>query len=382
MMDIDRTNIGDSMERTGRPLLLVIGGFLGGGKTSTIQRTSAMLRERGLAVAVITNDQSSGLVDTKIAGLASDTVVEIPDGCFCCRFDTFREDLQQLASNQMPDVILAEAVGSCTDLAATVYQPLQQITSGLVDLAPLTIVADGRRVHDLALGGRDVRFPPCVAYLYERQLAEADLILLNKRDLLSAEETSAVMDYLASTYPAATIVSISATTGLGFETWVGSIKETDRAGRQVIDLDYGRYAEAEASLGWLNLSGTLHLSDPQSGTRWLQMLLDGIAEAARDHVAEIAHVKAWIDGGTGSIRGHLVDAGRSAEILGPSIPFHVGQVLINARVPVAPDILSAWVEGAIDRATGALNARFERSTNRAFRPAPPVPVHRLLPIAG
>jgi G3E family GTPase len=382
MTDIDRAGFGDSMNHSVRPLLLVIGGYLGGGKTTTIQRTAAMLRERGLQVAVISNDQSSGLVDTKIAGQASDTVVEIPDGCFCCRFETFRDDLQKLASNQMPDVILAEAVGSCTDLAATVYQPLQQITSGLVNLAPLTVVADGRRVHDLALGGRDVRFPPSVAYLYDRQLAEADLILLNKRDLLSPGETSAVMDYLESTYPDAIIVPISATTGLGFETWLESIRETNRAGRHVIDLDYQRYAEAEASLGWLNLSGTLQLSDLQSGMQWMQLVLNAIAEAARDHGAEIAHVKIWIDGGTGSIRGHLVDAGRSPEISGESTPFQYGQVLINARVPVAPDTLSTWVEGAIDRANRSLNAQFERSANMAFRPAPPVPVHRLLPIAG
>jgi hypothetical protein len=236
-------------------------------------------------------------------------------------------------------------------------------------------------VHDINLAGRDSRVPPSIAYLYDRQLAEADVILLNKVDLLTPAEESRVLTYLSAIYPGATVLPISASTGAGFAAWLAAIERSAQPGHRVIELDYDRYAEAEACLGWLNLSGTLHMTNPQSGTRWLRLFLDDIAGAARADDAEVAHIKAWIDTGTGSLRGHLVGASRAPEIVGEASHFHSGHVLVNARAPVPPEVLSEWSEGAMHRASNALNARFEVTTSNAFSPARPVPLHRLLPVS-
>lgn len=48
---------------------VIIGGFLGAGKTTLITALSALLQEKGRRVGIITNDQASGLVDTRLAAL-------------------------------------------------------------------------------------------------------------------------------------------------------------------------------------------------------------------------------------------------------------------------------------------------------------------------
>ncbi|HEX2323981.1 MAG TPA: GTP-binding protein, partial [Chloroflexota bacterium] len=138
-----------------RPLLVGVGGFLGAGKTTAIIGAARVLRARTRRVAVITNDQASGLVDTAAArsALGPQGVAEIAGGCFCCRFEDLAGALHEVIERATPDVILAEAVGSCTDLAATVYQPLRQLDLAPVRLGPLTVVADALRLRHLRRGG-------------------------------------------------------------------------------------------------------------------------------------------------------------------------------------------------------------------------------------
>ena len=106
---------------------VMVGGFLGAGKTTAVERLARILTDRGLRVGLITNDQSSGLVDSLVLRGQGFQVEEIAGGCFCCRFHTLEEAVQNLTAATRPDVFLAEPVGSCTDLVATVGYPLRRI---------------------------------------------------------------------------------------------------------------------------------------------------------------------------------------------------------------------------------------------------------------
>src|SRR5689334_10687221 len=105
--------------------VFLIGGFLGSGKTTAIQQACNMLRRAGARVGVITNDQGEDLVDTGFFQHHGIAVNEVPNGCFCCNYTAFTEALLSLQQTAQPDVIFAEAVGSCTDLIATIATPLQ-----------------------------------------------------------------------------------------------------------------------------------------------------------------------------------------------------------------------------------------------------------------
>ena len=156
--------------------LIFVGGFLGAGKTTLLLRAAGMLAEQGHRVGLVTNDQGHNLVDTALADEQALPRVEVAGGCFCCRFPDLLASIRELQATAVPDVILAEPVGSCTDLAATVLRPLQTYHPGQYQLAPLTILLDPLRQPE--------RFPTVVDYLYQKQLAEANLIALSKRDLL------------------------------------------------------------------------------------------------------------------------------------------------------------------------------------------------------
>src|SRR5262245_3640725 len=110
-----------------KALYLMIGGFLGAGKTSAILKLARLLTGRGLRVGLITNDQSVGLVDTVVLRHDEFPVEEITGGCFCCRFNSLVDASDRLSQDARPDVFIAEPVGSCTDLVAAVSFPLRKM---------------------------------------------------------------------------------------------------------------------------------------------------------------------------------------------------------------------------------------------------------------
>ena len=99
-------------------------------------------------VGIVTNDQASDLVDTHTLPPGFE-VGEVAGACFCCRFNELTKVVQQLTENQRPDVILCEPVGSCTDLVATVIQPMMQMYEGKFEIAPYGVIlkpSHGRRI--------------------------------------------------------------------------------------------------------------------------------------------------------------------------------------------------------------------------------------------
>src|SRR5712672_2284500 len=106
--------------RSGQARYVMIGGFLGAGKTTAVARLAARLTKQGMRVGLITNDQGVELVDTAMLRSRGFATEEIHGGCFCCRFDTLTDAAQKLTDSTRPDVFIAEPVGSCTDLVATV----------------------------------------------------------------------------------------------------------------------------------------------------------------------------------------------------------------------------------------------------------------------
>src|SRR6266852_3813702 len=114
----------DSMQRL---RFVMVGGFLGAGKTTTLARLARGYLARGQRVGLVTNDQAQDLVDTNSLRAQGFPVEEVPGACFCCRFDDLIGKVTQLQEKERPDVILTEPVGSCTDLVATVVQPLKAL---------------------------------------------------------------------------------------------------------------------------------------------------------------------------------------------------------------------------------------------------------------
>ena len=367
---------------TAPPRYIMIGGFLGAGKTTAAVQLARRLTDRGMRVGLISNDQSTGLVDTALFRSHGFAVEEIAGGCFCCRFDSLLEATRALTAETRPDVFIAEPVGSCTDLIATVSYPLRRIYGDRVRTAPLSVLVDpGRAARILGISqGRS--FSAKVAYIYKKQLEEANIIIINKCDDLDATLRETLGRRLRESFPRAEVFCCSARAGTGLDAWFDRLLEMNAGDEPAMDLDYDRYAEGEALLGWLNCTIELSADTPFDGNAWLLKLGERLCEALRGEVREIAHAKMTLDArdDVGSLCVvSSVGVDRPPELRESLLdPVDGGTLIINLRAEGNPDVLRRVTTSVVDamaRSQDGLSAKIEHIEN--FRPARPTPTHRI-----
>ena len=334
----------------------MVGGFLGAGKTTAIRALATALSARGERVAVVTNDQGHRLVDTALCRDAAVAVTEIGGGCFCCRYDAL-EDALVAARAAGATVALAEAVGSCTDLVATVLSPLAERRIAELHVEPLTVVVDPFRWVAMEAG----ESPEDLAYLFWKQIEEADVVVLSRADLDPPDVAAAVHRIR----PGVPVVRLAGVQGDGLDAWLAAAP--DRLASP-LDIDYDRYAAAEALLGWAN--GDVLLEGPSLDPRAVVL---GILEALSD--LPVAHVKILVLGPVAG-RAHLVRRGGPVVADLGDMPAQVGHLAlrINARIAVPPEVLEARLREAAGGV--AADAVVTWGTLDSFRPGRPVPVHR------
>jgi len=358
----------------------MIGGFLGAGKTTSVAALAQHLREAGRTVGLITNDQGRELVDTAMLRSKGFATEEIPGGCFCCRFNSLVDAAGKLTESTRPDVFIAEPVGSCTDLVATVTYPLRRIYGAEFSIAPLSVLVDpirAARILGLREGGQ---FSEKVIYIYRKQLEEADLIVINKSDLLEPGDIAELQDKLAAEFPNADILQISARDGTGLTDWFARITDAEQTARNVMDVDYEIYAEGEALLGWLNATVQLSSTTTFEAQPVLQQLATGMQETLNAKAAEIAHLKMTLspDAGLGGevavinlVRNdHVPELSQDLDA-----PIDSAQLIINLRAEGDPETLKATVETALANAPAEITATLEHLEH--FRPGKPEPTHRV-----
>src|SRR5262249_15234444 len=169
-----------------------------------------------------------------------------------CRFNSLVDAAHKLTTATRPDVFIAEPVGSCTDLVATVAYPLRRIYGGRFSMAPLSVLVDpvrALRIFGVESGGK---FSEKVLYIYRKQLKEADLIVINKTDLLDPARMAQLQRLLQNEFPQAQVLNVSARTGAGLQEWFERLMDIEQSARTAMPIDYDLYAEGEALLGWLN----------------------------------------------------------------------------------------------------------------------------------
>jgi G3E family GTPase len=358
---------------------IMVGGFLGAGKTTAMLRLAEHLTAGGRRVGLITNDQSHGLVDTSILSARGYPVQEITGGCFCCRFNSLTEAADRLNHDVRPDVFLAEPVGSCTDLRATVQYPLRRLYGSAYRVAPLSVLVDPLRAARM-LGLESGRsFSPKVLYVYEKQLEEADIIVINKSDLLDAARRDALEQALHARFPEADIVTVSARTGTNLDDWFGRLSAPS-ASRAAMDVDYDVYAEGEALLGWLNATFQLSATAPFDGNRFLRRLADDIRGRLADGGVEIAHFKMTLTPDTGNDLAvlNLVGTDSTAESLHRlADDLTDGELIVNLRGEGDPAQLDAAVRAGLERTTGEMGIAAMIVHSEHFRPGRPEPTHRM-----
>ncbi len=362
--------------------LILVGGFLGAGKTTLLAEAAGRLIRQGKRVGLLANDQAPDLVDTEVLKTSGAGVEEVTGGCFCCRFPDLVSAMERLLHQTQADVILAEPVGSCTDLSATVLQPLKDRYRDRFEVAPFSVLIDAMQVCALARlpattpSAVPPRFPDKVLYIYEKQLEEADAIVLNKVDLLSSDEVSALKQSLATRFPGVPVFTMSALTGDGVDAWLDFVSQSQGAGRKIAQVDYDTYAAGEAALGWMNASAKLRASTPADWRAFATDVLEAIRTRLRDVSAQIAHLKIYLTTPGAYVAGNVTSNDGPVSVRGEIDPGRsTVSLLINARVHVHPDILRTIVEESLLAIAGT-NIEVTITNIRSFFPGRPEPTYR------
>jgi len=360
----------------------MIGGFLGAGKTTAVGRLAGHLVGGGRQVGLITNDQGRELVDTKMLRSQGFATEEIPGGCFCCRFNSLVEAAGRLTTEAKPDVFIAEPVGSCTDLVATVTYPLRRMYGAEFSIAPVSVLVDpirAQRVLGLADGGN---FSSKVVYIYRKQLEEADLIVVNKSDLLTPGQLEELKEALTGAFPASRVRAVSCRTGDGLVGWFDELEAGTTSGRATMEVDYDVYADGEALLGWLN--ATVRVAAP--GGVDADVLVESLATAMHHRLrargAEVAHLKMTLSPDD-SLSGEIAAVNLVRNDFVPELSQRLddevtgAQIIVNLRAEAAPEALEEELRSVVGAPlAGAEAAQLTIDHLEFFKPGRPVPTHR------
>ena len=356
---------------------IMVGGFLGAGKTTTLARLARHYQARGQRVGVVTNDQAQDLVDTHSLRSQGLAVEEVAGACFCCRFDDLMGKVECLGQQERPDVILAEPVGSCTDLVATIVQPLKDLYGDRFSVAPYAVLFKPSHGLKILRNDSGSGFSPKAAYIFRKQLEEADAIVINRVDELTPAAVEDLAGLVAAQYPGVPVVRMSAKTGQGFEGLTQLLDQQGQFGRRILDIDYDIYAEGEAELGWLNSSAHVTSATPFALDELLLDIVKRLQSALAERGAEVAHLKAiGLSEGFFGVA-NLVSSATAPELSLPSrSAVKEADVIVNARVTLDPAVLQEDVERVVRDVCAARSAALQVHKTQSFRPGRPQPTHR------
>lgn len=168
----------------------ILSGFLGAGKTTLLNRI--LNGSHGLRVAVLVNDFGAINIDTELIVGVEDNAISLANGCVCCQIrDDLIETIEEVIGRpEEPEYILLEASGVAdpSGIAMTFVQPAFR---DRIRLDSIISVVDAEQVF------ANPEYP-ALQELKMRQIGFSDMVVLNKVDLVDAEQLQKVRDWIDS----------------------------------------------------------------------------------------------------------------------------------------------------------------------------------------
>ncbi len=179
--------------------LTILTGFLGAGKTTLLNRILAA--DHGLRVAVLVNDFGAINIDHQLVVGVAEDAISLANGCICCtiRDDLLHAILALVERLPPPDYILIEASGVSDPWAVAETFLLPQLRQ-TTRLDTILAVVDAERVRD------EFALQPVYSALIVNQIAVADIVVLNKIDLVAEETRAALHEWITRIVPRARIL--------------------------------------------------------------------------------------------------------------------------------------------------------------------------------
>jgi G3E family GTPase len=348
-----------------RTRFTVIGGYLGAGKTTLMVALARHLQQRhGRGVAIITNDQGHVLVDTEFVSEAGFDVREIMGGCFCSTFPEFVKNARSMVQTSRPDVIIAEPIGTSTNILSSVVEPLRAQYPEEFDVAPFMVVVDAARASQL---GETKRLIPV------HQVKEAEVVLLSKADLLDEESIDQARAAVLALAPEVRVIPYSARTMKGMNEIAEIVLSQARSVKERPSEDHKRFAAEKSAMSWYSSTSRLKPSDRVDLYDLATSVLRTAAESFPP--GDLAHVKVIITSPKVGAKMSLVaDSVQTDGVRGSRYLSEEAKLVINARVMAAPRRLGEVMRGAVESLPSKFDLNVDDLTESCYSPRPETPM--------
>lgn len=179
--------------------VIVIGGFLGSGKTSTVIRLGKELSDQGKKVAVIVNEIGEIGIDGDIISKYGLETNELTSGCICCSLKiNMKTTITLLMQEYTPDILLIEPTGIAFPQIIKHEIELMNLKDTLV--APLVTLIDGSRFKQIM---KEVK------HFSMRQIIDAEILGINKIDLMELRQIPIIEEAVKQLNPQAKVIKLS-----------------------------------------------------------------------------------------------------------------------------------------------------------------------------
>ena len=354
--------------------LLVLGGYLGAGKTTLAVNLAKTLKsEHDRSVAIITNDQGDVLVDTEYSKDAGIDTREIMGGCFCKNFDEFVSSARTLVTTGKPDIIIAEPIGSSTNLMSSVVSPMRTMYPDEFSVAPFCVVVDCVRALDILAKDKE-RTVDTVDLIPAHQIRDAEIIILTKTDLVDRATIDLIRMEIDGILPGCRMVETSSRDLRNIGEIIDIILSEEMSVKAPIAEDNRGFAMEKAKLGWY--SGTYNLT-PTDDIDMYSLSTDMMRMVANEYGADsIVHVKVMLESEEAACKMSLVQKEMQVDgIEGSRFMKTPGRLVLNARVISPPKRLEEAMRGIIDKISEKYPLTLEKTGEKCFMPKPESPSH-------
>ena len=274
---------------------MVVSGFLGAGKTTAMIAFSRDIKRRGLgSPAVLANDLGAGnIVDAEFCVAAGVMTLPISGGCICYQHENLVGKLHQLESAGA-DVIFSDIPGCGIGALDHVYLELSEKEKGEFELMPFLCIVDPERMKMVMPEQANLNLPEEMSFLLDAQMAEADLIVLNKADSVSEEEVESITAFIKNIYPKTPVMTMSAMKGTGVSEVVDYLL-ANRSEAVHREIGYGsdEFIAAEEKMSWFNTRVYLQHREEKdiNFNEVIADIFEGIRDGLKENGSNVPHLK-------------------------------------------------------------------------------------------
>lgn len=350
---------------------MVVSGFLGAGKTTTMVALTEYINSTGKHAAIIANDLGANyIIDAEYSDRQNVEVTPIGGDCICYIPDTLIERIERL-NREPKDLVMSDIPGCGIGALDHVYGNLDKNHKDEFTLAPFLVVTDPERLRMIMPEQADINLPEELKFLLDAQLKEADCIVLNKIDLMSDEEVDRYVKFLKEACPDIPVFPISAKEKIGLEQ-VADYVLTAESRVNITDIGYGgpEFVAAEKSMSWFNRNVFITAKDGKAfdGNELVDDLIDEIRNGLIANKRNVPHLKTFAVGkendyGKFSLIGVDYDIIHDQELKEETEKL---RFVVNARAVCESDLLLDIVDDAFDAVAEKYNVKIKVFFSECF----------------